>query len=144
MCIRIGDSMLELKNVSKVYHSKKSEDTTALENVSLKFPSHGMIFILGKSGSGKSTLLNILGGLDVPRTGSILFTHKDITKFSSNEYDSYRNSVIGFVFQDFLVLEEYNVYENVSLALELQGKNDEKKVLEILKKVDLDRYDKRK
>lgn len=144
MCIRIGDSMLELKNVSKVYHSKKSEDTTALENVSLKFPSHGMIFILGKSGSGKSTLLNILGGLDVPSTGSILFSHKDITKFSSNEYDSYRNSVIGFVFQDFLVLEEYNVYENVSLALELQGKNDEKKVLEILKKVDLDRYDKRK
>lgn len=144
MSIRIGDSMLELKNVSKVYHSKKSIDTIALKDISLKFPSHGMVFILGKSGSGKSTLLNILGGLDVPSSGDIFFFHKDITKFSSKEYDSYRNSVIGFVFQDFLVLEEYNVFENVSLALELQGKNDEKKVFDILKKVDLDQYAKRK
>ena len=91
MSIRIGDSMLELKNVSKVYHSKKSIDTIALKDISLKFPSHGMVFILGKSGSGKSTLLNILGGLDVPSSGDIFFFHKDITKFSSKEYDSYRN-----------------------------------------------------
>ena len=56
--------MIELKNVSKVYKSKKAADTVALKNVSIKFPEKGLIFILGKSGSGKSTLLNVIGGLE--------------------------------------------------------------------------------
>ena len=56
--------MIELKNVSKIYKSKKAKDTIALKNISIKFPEKGLVFIIGKSGSGKSTLLNIIGGLD--------------------------------------------------------------------------------
>ena len=130
--------MLELRNVSKIYRSKKGPDTIALKNVHLQFASKGMIFILGKSGCGKSTLLNILGGLDIPSSGEIFFYQKNVTKFSNQEYDEYRNSAIGFVFQDFNLLEEYNVFENVSLALELQGKKDSNRVYSLLKKLSID------
>ena len=130
--------MLELRNVSKIYRSKKGPDTIALKNVHLQFASKGMIFILGKSGCGKSTLLNILGGLDIPSSGEIFFYQKNVTKFSNQEYDEYRNSAIGFVFQDFNLLEEYNVFENVSLTLELQGKKDSNRVYSLLKKLSID------
>lgn len=130
--------MLELRNVSKIYRSKKGPDTIALKNVHLQFASKGMVFILGKSGCGKSTLLNILGGLDTPSSGEIFFCQKNVTQFSNQEYDEYRNSAIGFVFQDFNLLEEYNVFENVSLALELHGKKDSNKVYSLLKKMSID------
>lgn len=130
--------MLELRNVSKIYRSKKGPDTIALKNVHLQFASKGMVFILGKSGCGKSTLLNILGGLDTPSSGEIFFCQKNVTQFSNQEYDEYRNSAIGFVFQDFNLLEEYNVFENVSLALELHGKKDSNRVYSLLKKMSID------
>ncbi len=130
--------MLELRNVSKIYRSKKGPDTIALKNVHLQFASKGMVFILRKSGCGKSTLLNILGGLDTPSSGEIFFCQKNVTQFSNQEYDEYRNSAIGFVFQDFNLLEEYNVFENVSLALELHGKKDSNRVYSLLKKMSID------
>ena len=137
MSIRVGGYMLRLKNIKKIYHSKKGPDTTALQDINLYFPSKGMIFILGKSGSGKSTLLNIIGGLDTPTSGEILLWNKNIAHFTNQEYDAYRNTIIGFVFQDFNVLEEYNVFENVSLALELQGKNNREEVLTVLDKLSI-------
>lgn len=138
MSIRVGGYMLRLKNIKKIYHSKKGPDTTALQDINLYFPSKGMIFILGKSGCGKSTLLNIIGGLDTPTSGEILLWNKNIAHFTNQEYDAYRNTIIGFVFQDFNVLEEYNVFENVSLALELHGKKDSNKVYSLLKKMSID------
>ncbi len=113
--------MIELVNLSKVYKSKKGASTTALNDVNLKLGNKGMVFIVGKSGSGKSTLLNLLGGLDGVTSGKILINGKDISNFESREYDSYRNTYIGFVFQEFNILEEYNIYENISLSLELQN-----------------------
>lgn len=113
--------MIELKNVQKVYKSKKSFETTALNNINLKIGNQGMIFIVGKSGSGKSTLLNLLGGLDSPTSGEILVNGRNIEKFSKNDYDSYRNTYIGFIFQEFNVLDLYNVYENIELSLKLQN-----------------------
>lgn len=128
--------MIELKNVSKVYKSKKGASTTALNDISLKIGNKGMVFIVGKSGSGKSTLLNLLGGLDGVTSGKILINGKDISNFKSEEYDSYRNTYIGFVFQEFNILEEYNIYENISLSLELQNlkstKNEIDKLLDKL------------
>ena len=128
--------MIRIENLSKTYKSKKGASTLALDNINLKFGAKGMVFIVGKSGSGKSTLLNLLGGLDLVTSGKILVNDKDISTFSSKEYDSYRNTYIGFVFQEFNILEEYNVYENISLALELQNikpnKNDLDKLLDKL------------
>ena len=73
--------MIELKNVSKTYKSKRAANTTALKDISIKFPEKGLVFILGKSGSGKSTLLNIIGGLDKYDSGEIFINGKSTKKF---------------------------------------------------------------
>ena len=114
--------MIELKNVKKIYTSKKAQDTIALDNLNLKIGNKGMVFIVGTSGSGKSTLLNVLGGLDGITSGKILVNGKNISDFKSKEYDSFRNTYVGFIFQDFNILDQYNVYENIELSLKLQNK----------------------
>ncbi len=114
--------MIELKKVSKVYQSKASTSTQALQDVSFQLENKGMTFILGKSGSGKSTLLHLLGGLDQLTSGEILVANTSMNDFSKQEWDSYRNTYVGFVFQEFHVLESYNVYENIELSLGLQRK----------------------
>lgn len=130
--------MIELKNISKTYRSKKGTSTQALNNISLKFDTKGMTFILGKSGSGKSTLLNILGGLDQYDSGEMIILGKSSKDFSHVDFDSYRNTYIGFVFQEYNILEDYNVYENIILALELQQKKvEEEKVDALLEKLEL-------
>ena len=127
--------MLQLKNIYKTYSSKNGVTHRALENVSLKFAEKGLVFILGKSGSGKSTLLNLIGGIDNYDRGEIIFNGKNFSEFKESDYDYYRNSCIGFVFQDFNLLENLTVFENVSLALELQSKKDDEKILDLLNKM---------
>lgn len=130
--------MIELKNISKTYRSKKGTSTKALDNISIKFGSKGMTFILGKSGSGKSTLLNILGGLDQYDSGEMIILGKSSKDFNRVDFDSYRNTYIGFVFQEYNILEDYNVYENIILALELQQKKvEEEKIDALLEKLEL-------
>lgn len=130
--------MIELKNVSKTYKSKKGNKTKALDNISLKLEEKGMTFILGKSGSGKSTLLNILGGLDKYDSGDMTILGKSSRDFKAADFDSYRNTYIGFVFQEFNILEDYNVYENIVLALQLQQKDvNKEKIDNLLDKLEL-------
>ena len=137
--------MIELKEISKIYRSKKSVDTTALKNVSLTLADKGMVFILGKSGSGKSTLLNLLGGLDKPSSGEIFIQGKSMKDFTERDLDGYRNSFVGFVFQEFNLLEDYNVYENIELALALQQKEDENHLIsQLLTSLDLEGLEKRR
>ena len=139
--------MLEVKNLSKIYKStvKGGVDTKALDNVSLKFPDKGMVFLLGKSGSGKSTLLNVCGGLDAPTSGEIIVKGKSSKSFSQSDFDSYRNTFVGFIFQEYNILNEFSVEDNIALALELQGKPKDKKVIaELLEQVDLSGFAKRK
>ncbi len=139
------DCMLELRNVTKKYRSKKGNTTVALNNISLKFGERGMVFILGKSGSGKSTLLNVLGGLDKYDSGEIIIQGKSSKKFKAQDFDSYRNTYIGFVFQEFNILEDYTVYRNVALALQLQKKDvNRSKVESVLEKLDLKGFENRK
>lgn len=136
--------MLEVKNLSKIYKTKGG-DVKALDNVSVTFPEKGMIFLLGKSGSGKSTLLNICGGLDSPTSGEIIVKGKSSKNFLQSDFDSYRNTFIGFIFQEYNILNEFSVEDNIALALELQGKPKNKKIInELLKKVELVGYNKRK
>ena len=137
--------MLQVKDLVKIYKPKKGVPVRALDHVNLSFPQTGMIFLLGKSGSGKSTLLNILGGLDRYNSGDILIQGKSTQKFNQSHFDSYRNTYVGFIFQEYNILDEFSVGANIALALQLQGqKADSQKVNTILKTVDLDGYGNRK
>ena len=143
--VRGEDPMLEIKNLCKTYKSKGGVVVKALDDVSIKFPEKGMVFLLGKSGSGKSTLLNVTGGLDKPDSGEIIIKGRNSNTFSGADFDSYRNTFIGFIFQEYNILNEFNIEQNISLALQLQGKkNDKEAVEDILKQVDLQGYGKRK
>jgi len=137
--------MLQLKNVSKIYSTKGGENVFALHDVSVTFAETGLVFLLGKSGSGKSTLLNIAGGLDEPTYGEVVVMGKSSNDFSGSDFDSYRNTYVGFVFQEYNVLNEFNVEDNVALALELQGKTkNAEEIKRILDEVELGDYAKRK
>lgn len=137
--------MLEVKNLTKLYKTKGGADVRALDDVSLKFPETGMVFLLGKSGSGKSTLLNVCGGLDSPTSGEVIVKGRSSKSFSQGDFDSYRNTFVGFIFQEYNVLNEFTVEDNIALALELQGKpKDKKSISRLLDQVDLSGLAKRK
>lgn len=137
--------MLEVINLTKIYKSKVGANVKALDGVSVRFPEKGMVFLLGKSGSGKSTLLNVCGGLDSPTSGEIVVKGRSSKHFSQSDFDSYRNTFIGFIFQEYNILNEFSVEDNIALALELQGKpKNRKAIAELLKQVDLTGYAKRK
>ncbi len=129
--------MLELKNITKVYKTK-AQEVKALDNLSLYFEETGMVFITGKSGSGKTTLLNVIGGLDDFDQGELIIKDKSTKSFTKSDYDSYRNTYIGFVFQEYNLLDSLTIEQNLALATELQGKQkDDEQISEILKKVDI-------
>ncbi|MEG2085200.1 MAG: ABC transporter ATP-binding protein [Clostridia bacterium] len=136
--------MIELQNISKIYNISKEVKVFALDNFSYKFAETGMMFIVGKSGSGKSTLLNILGGLDIATSGAMIIDGIDIETYKEKQMDYYRNIKVGFIFQEYNLLNELNVGKNIALALEIQGKNDSAKVLSALEAVGLEGYEKRK
>lgn len=137
--------MLETRNLRKVYKTKKGISVEALKEVSLNFPEKGMVFLLGKSGSGKSTLLNLLGGLDKYDDGEIIIKGVSSKDFSQSHFDSYRNTYVGFIFQEYNVLEEFSVGANIALAIELQNrKADDSEINRILKEVDLEGFGDRK
>jgi len=137
--------VLEIKNLTKIYKTKGGVDVKALNDVSTVFPETGMVFLLGKSGSGKSTLLNVCGGLDSPTSGEIIVKGKSSKNFTQSDFDSYRNTFVGFIFQEYNILNEFTVEENIALALELQGKSKDKEAIEeLLEKVDLKGFGNRK
>ena len=104
-----------------------------------------MVFLLGKSGSGKSTLLNLLGGLDKYDEGEIIIKGVSSKDFKQSHFDSYRNTYVGFIFQEYNVLEEFSVGANIALAIELQGKKaTDEEINRILKQVDLEGFGDRK
>ncbi|MBS2126431.1 ATP-binding cassette domain-containing protein ['Fragaria x ananassa' phyllody phytoplasma] len=137
--------MFQITNLNKEFISKKGITSIALSNVSLKLPSKGLVFILGKSGSGKSTLLNLLGGLDYCDNGEIIINNTSLRNLNANDIDCYRNGNIGFIFQDFNLIEDMNVFENVALPLQLQGKKVNPNLInQLLKDVEMSGFGYRK
>lgn len=137
--------MLEVKNLTKTYVPKKGVPVVALNRVNLKIEDKGLVFILGKSGSGKSTLLNLLGGLDKYDEGDIIIKGKSTKDFTQGNFDSYRNTYVGFIFQEYNILEEFTVGANIALAIELQGrKASNEEVSKILDTLDLAGYGNRR
>lgn len=130
--------MLKVQDVTKVYKSKSKQQVEALKGINFELGNTGMVFILGKSGSGKSTLLNMLGGLDSPTSGEIVVDGVSMRNFKQADYDGYRNGYVGFIFQEFNLLDDFNVKDNVALALQLsRGENIDDKVVEALRQVEL-------
>lgn len=137
--------MLEIKNITKIYKTKDAKDVHALDDISLTLGDKGMIFLLGKSGSGKSTLLNIIGGLDSYDNGEIIINGKSSKEFKEGDFDAYRNTYLGFIFQEYNILPEFTVAKNIALSLELQGKKATPEIIEnLLREVDLEGLSKRK
>ena len=138
--------MIKLENVVKIYRSKSGASTMALDGVSMEFPASGMVFVLGKSGCGKSTLMNIIGGLDSATSGELLVNDVAIQDYKSSDYDSYRSQYISFIFQEYNLLDEYDVKSNINLALHLQGDRSkgQNKVSTALDKVGLKGFEDRR
>ncbi|MEG2621094.1 MAG: ABC transporter ATP-binding protein/permease [Bacilli bacterium] len=131
--------MLEIKNVSKSYKIGDYKQT-ALEDINIKFRKSEFVCILGTSGSGKTTLLNLIGGLDNYDSGDLIINGKSTKKFTSSNWDAYRNSWIGFIFQNYNLINHISVIQNVEIAMTLSGvgfKKRRKKALQVLEKVGL-------
>ena len=131
--------MLKLTNISKYYHSN---DIVALglRKVNLEFKLGEFIAVTGESGSGKSTLLNVISGLDTYEDGEMYVNDEETSYFSIEEWESYRRQYIGFVFQNYNIIDSYSVLENVMVALTIQGYDPLKRrarALELIDKVGL-------
>ena len=110
--------MIVVKNLTKVYKTKGRE-VRALDNVSFTLPNSGMVFIVGKSGSGKSTLLNMISGLDKFTSGQIVSGGNSLETMNSSAREKYLSSYIGYVFQDYRLIEDFTVRQNVALAADI-------------------------
>lgn len=117
--------MIRLENVNKSYKIKNKK-YDVLKDVSITFKNKEFISILGPSGSGKTSLLNIIGGLDKDYEGIVYFNNNNISKKKEKFYDYYRNCKIGFVFQDYNLINNYSVYQNVELPLIINNKGKRK------------------
>jgi ABC-type lipoprotein export system ATPase subunit len=128
--------MLSVKNISKKYVQRGM----VLDELSLDVTERASVAVMGPSGSGKTTLLNIIGLLDKPDSGNIIFRGNNIDTFSADEAAAYRNKEVGFVFQDHLLLNYLSVYENITLPLlasKRSGTGNEasvNKITELMKK----------
>ena len=139
--------MIRVQNVDKYFNRFKKNKIHVINNTSLEFEDTGLVALLGPSGSGKTTLLNVIGGLDKVRRGKIFVDGKKITRRGQNAIDKIRNLNIGYIFQDYKLIEDKSVYDNVALSLKLIGIKDkkeiDKRVCYVLDRVGMLRYKKR-
>ena len=114
-------SVLKVDNIEK-YYGGKSNITKAIDNISFTIDKGEFVGIMGPSGSGKTTLLNCISTIDTVSTGNIIINGHDITKLKSKKLENFRENELGFIFQDFNLLDTLTAYENIALALTIQGK----------------------
>ncbi len=140
--------MIKINNIDKYYFKGESREIHVVNNVSLELPSSGLVTLLGVSGSGKTTLLNIIGGLDKYDSGSIDYFGNKFNKYNAEEIDLFRSKNIGYIFQNYLLIENLSVYNNLKEALEIIGVYDleeqRKRIEYALRKVGLYKYRKKK
>ena len=115
-----------MKNILKVekiekYYGNKDNITKAIDNISFRVDKGEFVGIMGPSGSGKTTLLNCISTIDTVTTGNIIINDKDITKMKPKQLENFRKDELGFIFQDFNLLDTLTAYENIALALTIQG-----------------------
>lgn len=122
-------SILSARNLTK-YYGKEESLTKALDGVDVAVEEGEFVAVIGASGSGKSTLLHMLGGLDVPTSGSVKISEHEIGKLKPDELTIFRRKNIGFIFQNYNLIPVLNVYENIVLPIELDGKKPDRKFIE--------------
>ena len=131
--------ILTAKNLTKIYRTDEVE-TTALDSIDLVVEKGEFVSIMGPSGCGKSTLLNVIGMLDTASTGELIYQSKDIVQLSEKQRAKIRKENIGFVFQNFNLIDELTVFENVELPLiylNVSKSDREEKVTQVLRKMDV-------
>lgn len=136
--------MIELKKVNKFFNKGKRNELHVINNTSLTLPDVGLIALLGPSGCGKTTLLNAIGGLDSVQSGTILVGGKKMSSRRMSQVDKLRSLSVGYIFQDYKLLEDQTVFDNVAIALKMVGiKNKDEikvRVEYVLEKVGMLRY----
>jgi len=136
--------MIRLVNVNKYYNKKKSNEIHVINNTSIELGNKGLVTFLGPSGCGKTTLLNAIGGLDKVNSGEIYLDDDKMTCWSGNKKDEIRNANVGYIFQNYNLIEDATVFDNVALVLKMMGIKDkdeiEDRVMFILQRVGIDRY----
>ena len=138
--------MIKISNLNKYFYRHKPNEIHVINNVSLEFPDTGLVTIVGESGSGKTTLMNVLGGLDDFERGTINIDDIEINKYSSKKIDKIRNEKIGYIFQNYLLLQQRTVYENLELLLNMYDITDaekEERIEYVLKAVGMLKYKKK-
>ena len=132
-------NILEVKNIEK-YYGNKSNLTKAIDNISFSVKKGEFVGIMGASGSGKTTLLNCISTIDRVTAGDIIINNQDITKLKGNQLNKFRREELGFIFQDFNLLDTLTAYENIAIALTIQKVNVneiDKRVNEVAKKLNI-------
>ena len=132
-------SLIKLENISKYYKSGDGV-SVGMQKVSLDFNIGEFVAVTGESGSGKSTLLNVISGLDTYEDGELFIQNEETSHFLVKDWENYRSKYIGFIFQNYNIIDSFTVYENVLLALEVQNyprKLRKKRALELIDKVGL-------
>ena len=133
------ERILEVQNIEK-YYGNKSNLTKAIDNISFNVDKGEFVGIMGASGSGKTTLLNCISTIDRVTAGHIVVNQEDITKLKGNKLNKFRREELGFIFQDFNLLDTLTCYENIALALTIQRVNAreiDKRVNEIADKLEI-------
>lgn len=129
----MAEHVIEVKDLIKKYNGRKA----VLDGVSFSVDESDFVMIYGKSGCGKTTLLNILGGLDRPTSGSVVIDGENISALSEDELAKMRLEKIGFVFQDFNLLMDLTVRENIALPLRFSGREDGGRIDTMMEKFDI-------
>lgn len=124
--------IVKVNNIEK-YYGNKENVTKALDNISFTIEEGEFVGIMGPSGSGKTTLLNCISTIDNVTTGEIIIDNDDITRLKGKKLERFRMNKLGFIFQDFNLLDTLTAYENISLALSIAGKKG-KEIDELVKK----------
>ncbi|MGI6360660.1 MAG: ATP-binding cassette domain-containing protein [Acholeplasmatales bacterium] len=139
--------MIKARNLNKYFFKNKKNEIHVINNVSLDLPEKGLIALFGPSGGGKTTLLNVIAGLDKAK-GSLSYDDVDYSNYNMRKWDKMRTHDIGYIFQNYLLVEELSVYENIRMTLEMVGIKDkeqiDKRIAYVLTSVGLEKYERRR
>lgn len=139
--------MIKINNLQKYFNKKKSNEIHVINDTTLEFSETGLVCLLGNSGSGKTTLLNVIGGLDKVDSGTINFKEFNIKKYNSSQWDYIRNRYFGYVFQNYVLLPELTVFQNLEFVLKMlnvEEKEISERIEYALKAVGMEKFKKRK